>query len=312
MLVTLPQVTPRELLAGVALDLAIGDPQWLPHPVRAVGWFVGLCERALRATRLPLRIAGLLFWAVVVGSFTLFVWLTVWLGREWCSIYWIFALLACRDLDVEAGRVVRALERNDPAEARRRLAWIVGRDTATLDESEMVRATVETVAENLSDGVIAPLFYLAIAGPAGMAAYKAINTLDSMVGYRNECYREFGWASARMDDIANFIPARLTALLIWIAALLPGFDARRAYRVTVRDGGGQPSPNSGYPEAAVAGALGVQLGGINFYGGKASRKAALGDAVFPLERGVFRRVRVLLYASEGLFIAGILGCAAWG
>jgi adenosylcobinamide-phosphate synthase len=304
-------ITARELLAGVALDLAIGDPQWLPHPVRAIGWFARICEGWLRASPLPLRIAGLLFWVVVVGSFTLVVWVTVRFGGEWCIIYWIFSLLAGRDLDVEAGRVVRALERNDPDEARRRLSWIVGRDTAALDEPEMVRATVETVAENLSDGVIAPLFYLAVAGPAGMAAYKAINTLDSMVGYRNDRYAEFGWAAARIDDIANFIPARLTAMLIWIAALMPGFSARRAFRVTLRDGRSQPSPNAGYPEAAVAGALGVRLGGLNFYHGMPSRKAALGDATVPLERGVFGRVRVLLYTSEGLFIAGILGCVAW-
>lgn len=304
-------VTAAELMAGVALDLAIGDPQWLPHPVRGIGWLARFSERGLRATRLPLRLAGLLFWALVTGSFTLLVWITVRFGHAWCSVYWIYALLACRDLDVEAGRVVRALEQDDPEEARRRLAWIVGRDTAGLDAPQMVRATIETVAENLSDGVIAPLFYLALAGPAGMAAYKAINTLDSMVGYRNARYGEFGWASARIDDLANFVPARITAVLVWMAALLPGFDARRAFRITLRDGRGQPSPNSGYPEAAVAGALGVQLGGLNFYQGQPSMKAHLGDAVRLLEPGVFRRVRVLLYASEGLFVAAVLGLMAW-
>ena len=304
-------VTATELLAGVALDLAIGDPQWIPHPVRGIGWLAGVSEPVLRATRLPLRIAGLLFWALVVGTFALAVWLTIRIGHYWCSVYWIYSLVASRDLDVEAGRVIGALERNNPEEARKRLSWIVGRDTAALDEPEMVRATVETVAENLSDGVIAPLFYLAIAGPVGMAVYKAINTLDSMVGHRNERYQEFGWASARIDDIANFIPSRLTAVLIWIAALLPGFNASRALRITLRDGGSQPSPNSGYPEAAFAGALGVQLGGVNYYQGVPSVKAVMGDAVVPLERSLFRRVRVLLYASEGLFVAAILGCVAW-
>lgn len=303
-------VSAGELLAGVALDLAIGDPRWLPHPVRGIGWLARVCERMLRVTGMPLRISGSLFWLMVAGSFTLFVWATVRLNH-WFSIYWIYSLLAGRDLDVEAGRVVHALERNDPGGAREQLSWIVGRDTATLEEPEIVRATVETVAENLNDGVIAPLFYLAIGGPAGMAAYKAINTLDSTVGYKNERYGEFGWASARIDDLANFIPARVTAVLIWIAALLPGFDARRAFRMTLRDGGNQPSPNSGYPEAAVAGALGVKLGGLNYYGGVPSLKAGLGDAIVPLERGVFRRVRVLLYASEGLFVAAILGCVLW-
>lgn len=304
-------VSAPELMAGVALDLALGDPQWLPHPVRGIGWLARVSEPWWRATRLPLRLAGLLFWGMAVGSFTLLAWVTVRFGHAWCSVYWIYALLACRDLDAQAGRVVRALEQDDPEEARRRLAWIVGRDTASLDSPHMVRATIETVAENLNDGVIAPLFYLALAGPAGMAAYKAINTLDSIVGYRNSRYREFGWASARIDDAANFIPARLTAVLVWIAALLPGFNARRAVRITLRDGRGQPSPNSGYPEAAVAGALGVQLGGLNFYQGRPSVKARLGDAVFSLEPGLFRRVRILLYASEGLFVAAVLGLMAW-
>ncbi len=304
-------VTAPELLAGVAIDLAIGDPQWLPHPVRAVGWLARVCERILRATTLPLRIAGVLFWISVVGISALVVWATIYVGHSWFAIYWIYSLLACRDLVVEAARVVRALAENDYEKAKKRLSWIVGRDTATLDEPEMVRATVETVAENLSDGVIAPLFYLALGGPVAMGAYKAINTLDSMVGYRNERYSEFGWASARIDDVVNFIPARITALLIWIAALLPGFNARRALQITIRDGGNQPSPNSGYPEAAVAGALGVQLGGINYYQGRPSVKASLGDAVVPLERGVFPRVRVLLYAAEALCVATILGCTAW-
>jgi adenosylcobinamide-phosphate synthase len=298
-------------MAGVALDLAFGDPQWLPHPVRGIGWLARVCEGSLRATGLPLRLAGVLYWVLVTGICTLTVWVSVRFVHEWFSVYWIWSLLACRDLDVEAGRVIRALRQGDPEQARQWLSWIVGRDTATLNEPEMVRATVETVAENLSDGVIAPLFWLAIAGPAGMMAYKAINTLDSMVGYKNDKYREFGWASARIDDLANFIPARVTAVLISVAALLPGFRAKLAYRVALRDGGNQPSPNSGYPEAAMAGALGVRLGGLNYYQGRPSSKATLGDPVVPLERGIFPRVRVLLYASEALFLAVILGCMAW-
>ncbi|MDQ6701265.1 MAG: adenosylcobinamide-phosphate synthase CbiB, partial [Acidobacteriota bacterium] len=217
-----------ELCAGIALDLAIGDPQWLPHPVRGIGCLASFAERFWRATKLPLRAAGVLFWISVVGTSVAVVRLTL----PWGTTYWIYALLACRDLDVEAGRVVRALRNGNLDESRQELSRIVGRDTANLDEPEILRATVETVAENLSDGVIAPLFYLGVGGPLGMAAYKTINTLDSMVGYRNERYREFGWASARMDDLANFLPARLTAILIWAGALICGFDARRAVRVT--------------------------------------------------------------------------------
>jgi len=304
-------VSTSELLAGVGLDLALGDPQWMPHPIRALGWFAGTCEKMLRATGMPPRAAGLLFWLLVVGCFTFAVWVTIYFGGGWARVYWIYSLLASRDLDQEAGRVVRALDDHDTEGARRWLSWIVGRDTQSLNEREMVRATVETVAENLSDGVIAPLFFLALAGPVGMAAYKAVNTLDSMVGHKNDTYAEFGWAAARLDDIANFIPARLTAVLIWIAALLPGFDAGRAIRVTLRDGKSQPSPNSGYPEAAVAGAMGVQLGGTNFYKGEPRSKAVMGDAVHPLVREMFGKVRVLLYASEALCVLAIAGCAKW-
>ena len=300
-------VKPWELLAGVGLDLVLGDPRWLPHPVRGFGRLVNVAERAWRGTGLPLRLSGILFWFSVVGLAVAIVRLTL----PWATVYWIFALLACRDLDVEAGRVVAALKRDDLEDSRHQLSWIVGRDTAGLAEPEILRATVETIAENLSDAVIAPLFYLALAGPLGMAAYKAINTLDSMVGYRNQRYAEFGWASARIDDVVNYVPARLTAVLIWASALLPGFDARRSLRITLRDGNSQPSPNAGYPEAAVAGALGVQLGGLNFYQGVPSRKASLGDPVVPLDRGAFDKVRTLLYASEGLCVVLILGCLAW-
>jgi adenosylcobinamide-phosphate synthase len=159
--------------------------------------------------------------------------------------------------------------------------------------------------------VIAPLFYLAIGGPVAMAAYKALNTLDSMVGYRNQQYQEFGWASARIDDIANFVPARVTAALVWAVALLPSFSARRALRITFRDAARQPSPNSGFPEAAFAGALGVQLGGLNYYQGKPSYKAPLGDPFVPVERMQYRRTRVLLYAAEALFVVAILGWLRW-
>jgi adenosylcobinamide-phosphate synthase len=300
-------VKPWELVAGVGLDLALGDPSWLPHPVRGFGHLINFAERVWRGTRLPLRLSGILFWLSTVGSAVILVRLTL----PWAAVYWIYALLACRDLDVEASQVIDALKRNDLEDARLKLSWIVGRDTGALAEPEILRATIETVAENLGDAVVAPLFYLALAGPLGMAAYKAINTLDSTVGYRNERYQDFGWASARIDDVANYVPARLTAVLIWVCALLPGFDGRRSFRITLRDGSSQPSPNSGYPEAAVAGALGVRLGGLNFYQGIPSRKAFLGDPVVPLDCGAFDKVRRLLYVSEGLCVVLILGFLLW-
>ena len=301
------RISSRELLAGVALDLAFGDPHWLPHPVRGIGGIASVSEKFWRRTGLPLRFAGVMFWTTVVGTIVGLVRFS----PPWTNLYWIYSFLACRDLDQQAGHVVRALECGDIEDARRKLSSIVGRDTAHLNEEEIMRATVETVAENLSDGVIAPLLYLLMAGPLGMAAYKAINTLDSMVGYRNEQYREFGWASARMDDLANYLPARFTAVLVWISALLPGFSVRRSIQATLRDGHKQPSPNAGYPEAAVAGALGVQLGGLNFYGGVPSRKPLLGSLIVPLRRDTFQQVRKILYVSEVVLIVIGLRWTRW-
>jgi adenosylcobinamide-phosphate synthase len=288
----------KELIAGMALDLALGDPRWLPHPVRGLGWMAARLERVCPRT----RTAGILFWLASVGAGCVLVRLTL----PWAEVYWVWSLLALRDLDVEASLVIRALERGDLEDARRKLALIVGRDTADLDEPEILRAAVETVAENLSDGVIAPLFYFALGGPVAMAAYKAVNTLDSMVGYRDERYREFGWCAARMDDFANYVPARLSSLLVWTCAGALGLDARRSIRTTLRDARLQPSLNAGYPEAAVAGALGVRLGGLNFYRGVPSKKPYLGDPVVPLTRDAFRQTRRLLYGCAALMVAAIL------
>lgn len=299
------RIAPYELLAGVALDLVVGDPRWFPHPVRGFGWGAVQSERFWRATKLPLRWAGVCFAVSAVGIACGLVWATL----PWLNIFWIWTLLALRDLDWEAALVWRALERGDITEARGKLAMIVGRDTAHLEEPEILRATIETVAENLSDAVIAPLLYLAIGGPIGMAAYKAINTLDSMVGYRDERYLEFGWASARADDALNFVPARLTAVLVWICSLMLGYDARQSRRITLRDANSQPSPNAGYPEAAVAGALGIQLGGVNFYQGVRIVKPCLGDALKPLDKRALQSARVLLYASSALMLLVVLGVA---
>lgn len=301
-------IAPWELAAGVGLDLALGDPRWFPHPIRAFGWLVGPLEKWWRRAGLRPRAAGVCFTASAVGIACLAVRATL----PWLNVFWIWTLLALRSLDGEATLVWRALERGRIEEARRRLATIVGRDTAGLSEPEILRAAIETIAENLSDAVIAPLFYLAVGGPVGMAAYKAINTLDSMVGYKNERYAEFGWASARLDDCANFVPARLSALLVWICAFGFGYDARRSRRVTLRDAAGQPSPNAGYPEAAVAGALGIRLGGVNFYQGVRSEKPYLGDPVRPLDGRAFHGARVLLYGSSALMALAAFGAAFLG
>lgn len=296
------RVTSRELLAGVTLDLACGDPQWLPHPVRAIGKLAEWAEGCWRKPQVPLSLAGGLFSISVVATTAC----VVKAAPRFLRTYWIYSFLACRDLDVQARHVISALDKNDLAEARRRLSFVVGRDTAELSEREIVRAVIETVAENLNDGVIAPLFYLALGGPVGMAVYKAVNTLDSIVGHRNETYREFGFVSAKMDDLANFLPARISAFLVCCAAaFVPGLSAVRAFRTTLRDARSQPSPNAGFPEAAVAGALGVQLGGLNFYAGVPSRKATLGDSITELDARAYKKVRVLLYAVEAMFVAAL-------
>jgi adenosylcobinamide-phosphate synthase len=302
------RATLPELLAGVAVDLALGDPRWLPHPIRGLGWIIIRLERLYRATRLPLRIAGVLFCLTTVALAAAIVHLTLlYLPRPWIAIYWIFSLLAIRDLDFEAALVIRELRRNDLPAARRMLSRIVGRDTAALDHSEVLRATIETLAENLGDAVIAPLFYLTLGGPAAMAAYKAVNTLDSMVGYKNDRYREFGWASARLDDVANWLPARLSAALVWLCGALLGYDVRRSVAVTLRDARRQPSPNSGYPEAAVAGAIGVRLGGLNYYQGVASSKPFLGEDGRAPDLAAYSRARRLLYGSSLLMVAAAAG-----
>ena len=202
----------------------------------------------------------------------------------------------------------QALRRGDLEQARALIGRLVGRDTNELSESDIVRAVFETVAENMSDAIVAPLFYLALLGVPGMVAYKAINTMDSMVGYKNERYIRFGWAAARLDDIANYIPARITAGFIVLGAAISRLRWRSAIRVILRDAQLQPSPNAGYPEAALAGALGVRLGGLNYYFGRPVEKPFLGDPVEDLESNRFWQVRRLLYLVTAMSyaVAGVL------
>ncbi len=296
-------VAPWELAAGVAADLLLGDPRWWPHPIRGLGWAITRLERFFRSAMGATRVSGVALWLSVVTPACL----VVWLSPRWLHVFWIWSFLALRSLDLESTRVLAALDAGDLVDARRRLSRIVGRDTENLNDEGVRRAVIETMSENMSDGVIAPLFYLVLAGPAGMAVYKAVNTLDSMVGYRNKKYRRMGWFSARADDVLNWIPARLSALFIWAAAALLGLDARASIAVTLRDAKTQPSPNAGYPEAAFAGALGVRLGGVSRYQGLESRKAYLGDGLRPLDRQACLQARRLLYAAS--FAGFISACA---
>jgi adenosylcobinamide-phosphate synthase len=309
---TPPLLESLTLPAGFALDLLLGDPRGWPHPVRLIGWLIRRSEQVARTMGTGRReyVGGFVLLVVVTGSTGVVVWgllalagsvgLAARLVVETLLIYWA---LAIRSLAVES---LRASDEPDLVRARAELALIVGRDTETLDRPEICRACVETVAENCNDAVVAPLFWFAVGGPVGLWAYKAVNTLDSMVGYRNARYRRLGWASARLDDLAGLIPARLTWLLIGVAAGLLGENARGAIRVGWRDGRNHPSPNAGWSEAAMAGALGVQLGGEATYQGVPGEKPRLGDPGRPLDPTMVRRaVRVMTLAS---ILAGTL---AW-
>ena len=263
-------MTPLRLALAYSLDLLAGDPDWFPHPVRFFGAMIKSGERWLRRLgRDPAveTLAG----AALTGGVVAASWA---LGKP-RNVAWQVMLawttLATRCLLDEAGAVIGALEANDLALARIRLARIVGRDTEQLGESEIARAVIETLAESTCDGIVAPLFWLALAGVPGAMAYKAINTLDSMIGHRDAPYRYFGMVAARLDDAANLVPARLTALAISMAAGVHDADATRSLRIWRRDGSLHASPNAGQSEAAMAGALGVRLGGTNSYDGREHR-----------------------------------------
>jgi adenosylcobinamide-phosphate synthase len=294
----------------VILDLLIGDPRWFPHPVVYMGKLITVLEKALRRIFRDERIGGI-FLLLLTLFITVAVALSLLAGAYAINTHIGFIVavilswscLAARSLHLESRLVADALSKGDLAGARRRLSRIVGRDTEDLGEAKIWRATVETVAENTSDGVIAPLLYLMMGGPVLGLAYKAVNTLDSMVGYKNERYINFGWASARFDDLANYIPARLTGLLMTAAAPPAGLSARGAWRIIGRDRSNHTSPNSGIPEAAVAGALGVRLGGTNLYGGRPVEKPTIGDSVKPLSEASWRGAVRLMYGAEALLLA---------
>ncbi len=295
------------------LDCLVGDPEWMPHPVRWMGRLIQGGESLLRRfARTPRAefVAGLLLSMVVVGVFGVGSWrLLVWLGG-WnqtpafiLALYFAVTTLATRSLLDEARAVRRLLANGDLPAARRQVARIVGRDTHELDEPEVTRAVIETLAESASDGIVAPLFYLAIGGVPAALAYKAVNTLDSMVGHRDERYEFFGKFAARLDDAANFVPARLTALLFVLAARGLQLDWRGAWRVLWRDGAKHKSPNAGRPEAAMAGALGVRLGGKNCYDGEPHYGPHLGDAKRPLDDRALRNALRLTVCTSFLMFA---------
>jgi len=296
------------LISAYVLDLILGDPQGFPHPVRLMGKLIAWLEKFFRnlgSSDYWLKFSGVLLSFVVCGgTFLVTVSLIRWSESfSWAagltvSIFLAYTTLATRDLHLETKRVLQALEAGNLERARGELSLLVGRDTAHLDQPEILRALVETIAENISDGVIAPLFYLGLGGPSWAMTYKAINTLDSMVGYKNERYRHLGWASAKLDDAANFIPARLSSLIIVLSSFILGRSWRDSLTILVRDHGRHESPNSAWPEAAMAGALGVQLGGLNYYFGQPNQKPFIGERKKTLESNDVREAWKILYLSS--------------
>lgn len=299
------------LLVAFALDAAFGDPAWLPHPVVFIGKAIALLENALRrifpaTPRGKIAAGGILVILVCfLAFFSAFALLHI-LARADARLAFVaecflgYQLLATKCLADAAGKVFAPLAEGDLAAARRAVGMIVGRDTAELSEAGIARAAVETVAENASDGVVAPLLFMAVGGVPLAMLYKAVNTMDSMLGYKNDRYLHFGRVAARLDDAANFLPARLTALLMIPAARFCGLDWRRAWRTYRRDRNNHTSPNAGHPESTCAGALGVQLGGPSVYFGKIVEKPALGDAVREIEPEDIHRTNRLLYATACL------------
>ena len=305
------------LVIGFCVDLILGDPHSIPHPVVLIGKLISGFEKLFRRLfpRTPRgeKLAGLALWLCVTALSWLVPAALLWLCRQispWLALtlesVMCWQILATKSLRDESMKVFRALDSGDLTASRRAVSMIVGRDTQRLDEAGVARAAVETVAENASDGVIAPLIFLAIGGaPLGMV-YKAVNTMDSMVGYKNDQYLWFGRCAAKLDDVVNFIPARLAGLLMCLGAGFSGFDGPNALRIFRRDRKNHKSPNSAHTEAAAAGALHIQLGGSNYYFGKLVEKPTIGDALRPVEVEDIRRANRLMFATA--FLALLLVC----
>ena len=309
------------VLGGFVLDAVFGDPAWLPHPVVLMGRCISKLEKTLRA-RFPktqqgeLLAGAVLAFCLPVGTFLLTsavcllaAKISPWLGLT-VQMFWCGQALAAKGLVQESRNVYNELVKPDLPAARKAVSRIVGRDTENLTAEGVTKAAVETVAENASDGVIAPLLYMLLGGAPLALTYKAVNTMDSMVGYKNETYLYFGRAAAKLDDVANYIPSRLAALLWAAAAALTGSDAKGAWRIWRRDRRNHASPNSAQTESACAGALGVQLAGPAYYFGEYYPKPTIGDALRPIEPQDILRADRMMYAAS--ILALVLGLVIRG
>lgn len=318
---------PLQLAAVLAVDILVGDPRWWLHPIRLLGRLCEIVEKTVRtlAPFLPLRLGGLLGWLVVVSGAVTVVLLLIFVAEllvepagDAVALLVLYFSVAAGDLLKHGRRVEHQLGSGTIVGARQAVAMMVGRETATMSSTEVARACIESVAENLVDGITAPLFWATIAAATALAtggepllwatvgatSYKAINTMDSMWGYRNERYLHFGWFAARADDGANYLPARLSAWVLIATAVLLGYDGPGARRVYLRDRGKSPSPNSAHTEAAAAGALGVQLGGESRYFGVVQQKPLLGGGLrVPGAEDIHRCLRLIIASAVAFLLS---------
>ncbi len=296
---------PVNITIGFIIDLIFGDPYNFPHPVKLIGKLITGLEKLLTRFQNQ-RIAGIIL-AITIIMVTYCVTRYISEISVIIEILFIYTVFCTKSLALEAKKIYSSLYENDLDRARTELAMLVSRDTGEMEQEEIIRATVETVSENIVDGIISPMFYLFIGGLPLAYAYKGVSTLDSMVGYKNKQYMDLGWASARLDDLLNYVPARLTAfVLIPVAAFISGKSPRDAARIAFRDRRNHSSPNSALPEAAVAGALGCQLGGPAKYFGQVSDKPTIGDNIKNLEKQDILESVKLMYATS--IIGLIFGC----
>ncbi|WP_313757012.1 adenosylcobinamide-phosphate synthase CbiB [Tissierella sp.] len=293
------------IILGVILDFVIGDPYSFPHPVKLMGRIISFEEKIARKvtqSKKGLKLSGFIIVMVNISIGFFIPYILLKSIRQYKIIYTIvntyliYTCIAARCLHNEAIKVSKALDIGIE-EARTRLSYIVGRETKNLSEEEIIRATVETVAENTSDGVIAPLFYIIFLGASGGLAYKFVNTMDSMLGYKNEKYIDLGFFPAKVDDMFNYIPARITGVFMCIGSIFR-FNIRNGFKIMIRDRKNHKSPNCAYPEGAVAGLLDIQLGGNNYYHGKLFKKPNIGDKIKKISRADIRNTIEIMYRSE--------------
>lgn len=306
------------LIASIALDYILGDPPNWPHPIRFIGAVIKKYEKLIRSSKwLNLKVGGFLLTGATIATILILSTLVLAVAERIhpilkiaVEIYLVYSLLAAKCLAVETMKVYKALEADDISKGRQMLSYLVGRDTTQLNTEEIIRGAVETVAENTIDGVLAPLFYLGIGfyfniPVQAILLYKAINTLDSMVGYIQEPYTKIGYASAKLDDIANLVPARVGSLIMILAGAILGYKGRKGIEILIRDRKNHKSPNCGYPESAIAGLLGIQLGGTNTYFGQKMYKPTIGDAQKELRPKHIKDTIKIMYGAE-LIMAAIM------